>query len=596
MSGPFDSVAAAIVADLAASMLKTTAILIVAVTIIGVWRGASAARRHTIWLAALIACGITVLASPGLPELRIRFDAPPRVAALARTLGVAESIGPRVAARLIAARNSSPAGRSEFVHSNDGHLRSTLPASTPEVWIAGRWRILIACLWAIGVAILLVRLIGGFLVVLRAAGRFGPVNDSTWLSELRTVERMFGGRGRVALVWGDAHTMPMTFGLRRRTVVIPANARDWTAEERCIVLLHEVAHAVRGDVAAQMLADAVCALLWFHPLIWIAARQLRADAEEAADDCVIVTGIPATTYANELLAIARSNCVPPLVAPATVGMFANPDVERRFTAMLDTTRSRTSSSSKARNVAACVACIVGATFASLRIATPVAAAQVVPLFTPRAATTPATVKPVQTPNATTDARAQAIAPTYYEFAIQHKTPATDTLTSPSAPHAAIPAPAAAPDMSGTWAADSMYYAGEMMSAKFAISIVQTADTIRIVQRGPMQDLVGQTGIQEAEFDFAVPLDGTAGTATLTYAGNRYEASVQGKWQYGTTFVTTITGERLGFQWAEQDRWSLQSARSLTLEPKSAVELPAESGGSDTFTTTPIIRVKLAKVP
>jgi beta-lactamase regulating signal transducer with metallopeptidase domain len=533
MNAPLGTIAATIVAVLGASALRATEILIVAIAIVGFWRGASAARRHTIWLAALIACGVTVLASTCVPDLAIRFDAPPRVAALTRVLGISRSIEPPAASPADIAQAYSVAGRTTNARGEARQARSTSPISTSGASTPERSRIFIASLWAIGFLVLLLRLIGGCIVVLRAARRLCLVNDTAWLAELRAAECVLCVGRSVALAWGDTGTMPVTFGIRRPTVVIPSNALHWTAEERRVVLLHEVAHAVRGDVAAQVLADTVCALLWFHPLIWIARRQLRAEAERAADDCVLVTGISATSYAKQLLEVARANSAAPLAAHATVGMFANSDVERRFTAMLDTTRSRSSSSPKARNAAACVACVAGAALAALRIVTPAAAAQV----------------------------------------------------------------ARAPGLSGTWAADSMHYAGRTLHAKFLISIEQTPDTIRIVRRGPMQDVVGGTGMQEAEFRLAVPLDGTAGKATLTYSGTSYDAIVKGAWQYGTTFVTTITGERLGFPWGERDRWSLESNGSLALEPTSSVTLdPDPSNGAFAFKTSPITVVKLVKVP
>jgi beta-lactamase regulating signal transducer with metallopeptidase domain len=58
-----------------------------------------------------------------------------------------------------------------------------------------------------------------------------------------------------------------------------------------------------------------CALFWFHPLVWFAFARLREEAERAADDCVLSSGISVIDYAGHLLALARHTIdVPPNVA------------------------------------------------------------------------------------------------------------------------------------------------------------------------------------------------------------------------------------------------------------------------------------------
>src|SRR5262249_53226773 len=48
--------------------------------------------------------------------------------------------------------------------------------------------------------------------------------------------------------------VPMTWGWRRPTVLLPLSAVDWSPERVRVALLHEMAHIARGDWAAQMLA------------------------------------------------------------------------------------------------------------------------------------------------------------------------------------------------------------------------------------------------------------------------------------------------------------------------------------------------------
>ena len=75
--------------------------------------------------------------------------------------------------------------------------------------------------------------------------------------------------------------MPFAAGIFRATVVLPAECDDWTPERRSAVLIHELGHAARRDLLGHTRGRIACALYWFHPLVWSAARQLRADRNSA---------------------------------------------------------------------------------------------------------------------------------------------------------------------------------------------------------------------------------------------------------------------------------------------------------------------------
>ena len=62
-----------------------------------------------------------------------------------------------------------------------------------------------------------------------------------------------------------------------------------------VVLLHELAHARRGDWLLQMAAEALRCVWWFNPLAWVVRARLRRESEHAADDLVLAQGAAATT-------------------------------------------------------------------------------------------------------------------------------------------------------------------------------------------------------------------------------------------------------------------------------------------------------------
>ena len=67
------------------------------------------------------------------------------------------------------------------------------------------------------------------------------------------------------------------------------------------------AHVRSRDPLWQLLAELACVLYWFHPLIYLAARQLRVERELAADDAALGGGMRASEYARLLYELA---CVP----------------------------------------------------------------------------------------------------------------------------------------------------------------------------------------------------------------------------------------------------------------------------------------------
>lgn len=97
---------------------------------------------------------------------------------------------------------------------------------------------------------------------------------------------------------------PVTWGFLHPIILLPKSADYWPIERVTAVLLHEIAHIERRDSLTQMFSLLVCALYWPNPFVWIGARAMRREAEIAADDAVILSGIRPSYYAAELVHLA----------------------------------------------------------------------------------------------------------------------------------------------------------------------------------------------------------------------------------------------------------------------------------------------------
>jgi TonB family protein len=140
----------------------------------------------------------------------------------------------------------------------------------------------------------------------------------------------------------DAITTPMTWGAIRPVILLPAYVEEWPVEQRDVVISHERAHIERRDWLWQGFAQVMAAIFWFHPLVWFAAAQMRQEAEHAADDATLATGVQASDYADRLVAVARQ-----LSGPSTipgVAMVRKPALTARIAAILDSARTRTGAS------------------------------------------------------------------------------------------------------------------------------------------------------------------------------------------------------------------------------------------------------------
>ena len=170
----------------------------------------------------------------------------------------------------------------------------------------------------------------------------------------------------VTFLSGDEDAMPMACGLVRARVLLPAEADDWPVERQRVVLLHELAHVKRRDCLTQMLAHLACATYWFNPLVWLAARRLRAERERACDDLVLAAGTRGSDYADHLLDIARSLRSGAWPTWSAVTMAHRSQLEGRLMAILDPALPRRSPTRRSVTAFAAVAIVSIVSLAGVR--------------------------------------------------------------------------------------------------------------------------------------------------------------------------------------------------------------------------------------
>ncbi len=289
-------------------LLKATVLLLAACVAALALRRSTASARCLVWVAAIAGLLAIPVASVVLPPLRV--TAPAQV------------ILP-------------PDGVERALARNGGTLAAAATGVSPsyaEAYSAS-WILL---LWISGAAVVLGRWVAG-VVHVRALARSARPFECAALPELCEAV----GTGRVRVLAGERVLAPMAAGIFRHVILLPASARDWTADQLRLVLAHELFHHRRRDPLTQALAQLVCAFYWPHPLAWLAAARLRREREQACDDAVLRLGARASEYAQVLVDLARSlRGAQPGWAAAGVAMSHVSNLERRIQAMLDPQRIR----------------------------------------------------------------------------------------------------------------------------------------------------------------------------------------------------------------------------------------------------------------
>ena len=221
---------------------------------------------------------------------------------------------------------------------------SAAPSSADAISIPPKWtraRVLNALLfvWLGGAALLLARLALSRRRVRRLVDGGAELTDVSWTTPLMEVADRLDLPELPRLVIHDDAAMPLTCGIAGPAIVLPPEAAQWTDERRRAVLCHELAHVRRRDLLSHLLGRLACALYWFQPLAWSAARRMRAESERACDDLVLITGTRASTYAEHLLQIVTS--VRRVSAPVVALPMAQPrEFEARLLSILDPRKKR----------------------------------------------------------------------------------------------------------------------------------------------------------------------------------------------------------------------------------------------------------------
>jgi TonB family protein len=295
-------------------VIGATAVLLAAHVIIPRLRARSAAERHLLWAVSLAAAATWPLLDRLLPRWEPAW---------------AVGLGDSLPSALAALASWVPAQGADVI------VRATGVESAS--WDAARW---LMPAWLTGTCVALLLLARDVARLVRLVGDADPLGDERCTALSRTCARRLGLTRTPALFVSRHAVMPMTWGVRRARIMLPASALEWPTERLRAVLAHELGHVARADWLVHLVAQLACAVYWFHPLFWSAERSLGRETELAADDEALGAGLEASQYAADMVEIVRA-CRADVLSRTAVAMAGAKPLERRIASLLETGANRT---------------------------------------------------------------------------------------------------------------------------------------------------------------------------------------------------------------------------------------------------------------
>ncbi|MDH4197088.1 MAG: M56 family metallopeptidase [Candidatus Aminicenantes bacterium] len=196
----------------------------------------------------------------------------------------------------------------------------------------------IPVIWLAVLLSLLLRLAVGLGKAMRLTKEGQTVDEPVWRVFFARCLSAVRLRRKVRLKSHPEVSVPLTWGVRKPVVLIPAGHREWTDEQRAAALVHELCHVKRADFLALILVRLSLAVFWFNPLCWLALRRLKKEQEKACDELVLRAGLRPSTYAANLLFFKRAAGVRWPASVALVGIAGRSPFQDRLASILKSTQ------------------------------------------------------------------------------------------------------------------------------------------------------------------------------------------------------------------------------------------------------------------
>ena len=259
--------------------MRTLAAALAVAAVLRLMRVTSAGVRHAAWTVVLAAMLLMPLLPSVVPALPLPVAPVPAVAPpdfLAIASGPQDVVTPSIAPPRT---TSAPAA---VAAAPPVSVAAAETSSTSARWLPTA----AVAIYAAGLLLFLGRLVHG------------------WQRVSAMIARATGADGADGVHESSEVAVPLTAGVLRPRIILPAAWKTWPADTLAAVLAHERAHVRRRDPLVAFIARLNRAIFWFHPLAWWLERQLAVTAEHACDEAATRAIAEPRRYAEILVEMA----------------------------------------------------------------------------------------------------------------------------------------------------------------------------------------------------------------------------------------------------------------------------------------------------
>jgi beta-lactamase regulating signal transducer with metallopeptidase domain len=174
--------------------------------------------------------------------------------------------------------------------------------------------------WAAGVALLSVRVLGGWSVAQRLKRSGRPVTLAAWPEAAQRLCRRMRIWLPVRLCESALVEVPTVIGWLRPVVLLPVSTLAGLSPAQLEALLaHELAHVRRFDYLVNLMQTFGETLLFYHPAVWWVSHRMRVEREHCCDDAAVRVCGDAVGYARALAELEGLRSIAPTLAVAAGG-------------------------------------------------------------------------------------------------------------------------------------------------------------------------------------------------------------------------------------------------------------------------------------
>jgi ankyrin repeat protein/beta-lactamase regulating signal transducer with metallopeptidase domain len=174
--------------------------------------------------------------------------------------------------------------------------------------------------WMIGVLILSLRLLQGWIELRGLCAGGTPVKEGIWQERLQKLVRRMGIDRAILFLESARVEVPTVVGWLKPVLIVPATFfTALPASQVEAILAHELAHIRRHDYLINLIQILIETLLFYHPAVWWIGRAIRHEREHGCDDLAVEIVGDRFAYATALAALEESRSLPMAIRLAATG-------------------------------------------------------------------------------------------------------------------------------------------------------------------------------------------------------------------------------------------------------------------------------------